>query len=60
VISGYGWRRVVAHAAISFIALAAAIVPVTLYNIQSGNGRFQLITGVGAKYTASSRSDGTG
>jgi 4-amino-4-deoxy-L-arabinose transferase-like glycosyltransferase len=62
VISGYGWRRAAAHVLVSFIALAATIAPVTLYNIQSGYGQFQLITGVGAGevYRGNSRdSDGT-
>lgn len=61
-ISGIGWRRALAHSVLSFVALAAAIAPVTLYNLQTGNGRFQLITEVGSEeiYRANSRdSDGT-
>jgi hypothetical protein len=61
-ISGHGWRRVLTHTAISFAAMAVVIAPVTLYNIQAGNGQFQLITGVGAGevYRGNSRdSDGT-
>lgn len=61
-INGGGWRRIVVHAAVSFIALAAAIAPVTLYNIQAGDGQFQLITSVGSGevYRGNSRdSDGT-
>jgi 4-amino-4-deoxy-L-arabinose transferase-like glycosyltransferase len=61
-ISGIGWRKALVHTIISFVALAAAIAPVTLYNLQAGNGKFQLITEVGAEevYRANSRdSDGT-
>lgn len=61
-ISGAGWRRALAHSIVSFVALSAAIAPVTLYNLQAGNGEFQLITEVGAEevYRANSRdSDGT-
>lgn len=61
-ISGTGWRRALQHALLSLVALAAAVAPVTLYNLQAGNGKFQLITEVGAEeiYRANSRdSDGT-
>jgi 4-amino-4-deoxy-L-arabinose transferase-like glycosyltransferase len=61
-ISGNGWRRAATHTMISLVTLAAAIAPVTLYNLQAGNGKFQLITEVGAEeiYRANSRdSDGT-
>ena len=61
-ISGLPKQRIVVHAAVSFIALAAAIAPVTLYNLQTGNGHFQLITSVGSGevYRGNSRdSDGT-
>ena len=61
VISGLPRRSIVVHTAVSLIALAAAIAPVTLYNIQAGGGQFQLITGFGgdAIYLANSReSDG--
>ncbi len=55
-------RRFAAHAALSALALAAAIAPVTLYNMQAGDGEFQLITNVGVEeiYRGNSRdSDGT-
>lgn len=61
-ISGNGLRRALLHTIVSFVALAAAIAPVTLYNLQAGSGKFQLITEVGAEeiYRANSRdSDGT-
>lgn len=55
-------KRWLVHAAVSGLALAAVIAPVTLWNWQAGDGKFQLITNVGEEeiYRGNNRdSDGT-
>src|SRR5690606_16390160 len=44
VISGLPRRSIVVHTAVSLIALAAAIAPVTLYNIKAAGGHVELVT----------------
>jgi 4-amino-4-deoxy-L-arabinose transferase-like glycosyltransferase/uncharacterized protein YbaR (Trm112 family) len=55
------WRTLVLHTIAFGIAVVIPIAPVTLWNIQSGGGHFQLITNVGIDevYRANNR-DGTG
>jgi 4-amino-4-deoxy-L-arabinose transferase-like glycosyltransferase len=54
-------RQAILHAAISFLCMALVIAPVTLWNIRSGEGEFQLITSTGMDevYRANNR-DATG
>jgi 4-amino-4-deoxy-L-arabinose transferase-like glycosyltransferase len=54
-------RAVVLHAVVSFLFMALVIAPVTLWNMKSGNGKFQLIasTGMDEVYRANNR-DATG
>jgi len=60
------WRGIprheaVLHAGVSLLCMALVIAPVTLWNIQSGHGKFQLIssTGMDEVYRANNR-DATG
>lgn len=48
ILSRPSLKQLTVHSLITMISMALVIAPITLWNIQSGDGRFRLIAGTGA------------